>query len=430
MSPSVRFIGFAIPTVPADMVDVGNPNGPGSVAGTYRALASNDSDIAARADIIHAAVDRAFAQIPNNDPSVLNVFVAPEFYWHGTQGPYAFAPGETDPITTIFDALTSRLTADKYPNTLFILGTAISTQVEDLDEVLSNPEIVIRNELVKTIGEAWRHSTGAQKAKVFSLLETFIEFAHANPKLEVRNRALIISTAQAHSIGGNNFTNTAVTTEKYFASNEDFLLWDVTDKSVVTEQTVSYPVLDLSRGDIKESATDVKSIFDVAENTVGVEICLDHSDQRLRKSAFSSPWPSGHNAIALHLIPSCGMQLHPASVAARSGGIAFNCDGQYALSPSDYGTAHAGTVGGVASLHVDYSTDGDTPYQAHTQLSRIVNGPIGGDSAAASSSNATFEVPDTDVTIIPLEETSALSTVFAGGAGALHIYGLTKPLSL
>lgn len=39
----VRFIGYAIPTTPADMVAVGDPNGPGAVAGTYRASADFDA---------------------------------------------------------------------------------------------------------------------------------------------------------------------------------------------------------------------------------------------------------------------------------------------------------------------------------------------------------------------------------------------------
>ena len=50
---------------------------------------------------------------------------------------------------------------------------------------------------------------------------------------------------------------------------------------------------------------------------VGVEICLDHSDHRMRKAVARSPWPQRHDGLDLHLVPSCGMQLHPQSVAAR-----------------------------------------------------------------------------------------------------------------
>ncbi len=96
----------------------------------------------------------------------------------------------------------------------------------------------------------------------------------------------------------------------------------------------AYPILDTSGGDFKFEPRDPYAIFRVAGSdpvTVGVEICLDHSDHRMRKSVDRSPWPARGDGLDLHLIPSCGMQLHRPSVAARAGGWAFNCDGQYAL---------------------------------------------------------------------------------------------------
>lgn len=423
----LRFIGFAIPTVPADIVPVGDPNGPGAVAGTYRALKNFDQDIEARADLLDEAAQAAFAKLPADD-SVLNIFVAPEFYWHGTKGPYAYSEENSDPVRAIMSALEKRFTSEKYPNALFVLGSVITTQVDDLDHVLADPQVQVRNDLVQAFGKSWKGSTGALRAKVFSLMEDFIQFAHANPKLEVRNRALIISTVGTNQVTGQAFDSSSLTTEKYFASNEDFLLWDVTGASVVTEQTVAYPVLDLSGGDLKTTEEDSKAIFDVGGITTGVEICLDHSDQRLRKSTFASPWPSGHNALQLHLIPSCGMQIQPASVATQTGGIAFNCDGQYALGDVTSTKPESGTLSGVASTHVNYSSGGDAPYQAHTQITRVLTGAQGGNSEQVGSHDATFAVPDTDVTVIDLPDSNKVSEVFAGGAGAIHIYGATKPL--
>ena len=98
----VRFIGYAIPMTPSDMVAIGDPNGPGAVAGTYRASADFDTDIRARAAVLKVAVDAASAAIADAPAEgVLNVFVAPEFLWHGTMGPYVFAPGEHDPADAI-----------------------------------------------------------------------------------------------------------------------------------------------------------------------------------------------------------------------------------------------------------------------------------------------------------------------------------------
>lgn len=73
----VRFIGYAIPTTPADMVSVGDPNGTGSVAGTYRAASEFDDDVAGRIAMLKSAVDTARAALPDDDDPVLNIFVAP-----------------------------------------------------------------------------------------------------------------------------------------------------------------------------------------------------------------------------------------------------------------------------------------------------------------------------------------------------------------
>lgn len=81
----VRFIGYAVPTTPADIVPVGDLNGAGNVAGTYRAAPDLEADVYGRAQTLKAAVDTARAALPTGD-GVLNVFLAPEFYWHWADG--------------------------------------------------------------------------------------------------------------------------------------------------------------------------------------------------------------------------------------------------------------------------------------------------------------------------------------------------------
>lgn len=60
---AVRFIGYALPTTPASMVDVGDPNGAGSLAGTYPAHPTTDADIAGRVDVMLNAVRTAQATL-------------------------------------------------------------------------------------------------------------------------------------------------------------------------------------------------------------------------------------------------------------------------------------------------------------------------------------------------------------------------------
>ncbi len=66
---------------------------------------------------------------------------------------------------------------------------------------------------------------------------------------------------------------------------------------------------------------------------LGVEICLDHNDARLRRnlSTFSTREAGG---VHVQIIPSCGMEIKAENVAANDDGFMFNCDGQYAFAPS------------------------------------------------------------------------------------------------
>ncbi|WP_448223027.1 hypothetical protein [Gordonia iterans] len=328
----VRFIGYAVPTTPADIVPVGDPNGAGNVAGTYRAAPDLEADVYGRAQTLKAAVDTARAALPTGD-GVLNVFLAPEFYWHGPMGPYVHGPGDPDRADVILDELQKHFPVDEYPDFLLVLGTAISAEVADLGAVMRQSSTIVSNDVVRALGEGWQQADGPLAVVVFDALVNFIKNCHAYAQVEVRNRAFILGPAEFDGVEAGLGVR-AITTEKYFVSNEDLLLWDVTGKPVITEQMSAYPILDTSGGDFKFEPRDPYAIFRVAGSdpvTVGVEICLDHSDHRMRKSVDRSPWPARGDGLDLHLIPSCGMQLHRPSVAARAGGWAFNCDGQYAL---------------------------------------------------------------------------------------------------
>lgn len=428
----VRLIGFAIPTTPASMVAIGDVNGPGSVAGTYPAFADPVQDNAARLDVMESAVEAAFSKIGSatTNEGVLNIFVAPEFYWHSDIGPYVVKPGDEDPAEQILTALQERFPTAKYPNTVFVFGTVISAEVENLDVIFEDSTVQVRNQVVRALGEGWTNSFGPIQGVLFDMLVNFIKMGHSYPKVQVRNRALIVGSELFNGVTGD-LSAGAITTEKYFASNEDFLLWDVTGKAVLTEQTVAYPPLDLSGGDFKKDPGDPKAIFNVEGGpTVGVEICLDHSDHRLRHSSQRSPWPTATDGIGLHLVPSCGMQLHPESVAAKAGGLAFNCDGQYALEKADADVVGKGSVGEVDCIYVNYKDAGKGEYGSHTQLTRVVTGPVGANSASASSASATFQIPEVDVTVVPVSRTAEVDAVFAGGPGSVHIYGLDAPLDL
>ena len=432
----VRFIGYAIPTTPADMVAIGDPNGSGAVAGTYRASADFDTDIRARAGVLKAAVDAASAAIADApEDGVLNGFVAPEFFWHGTMGPYVFAPGEQDPADAILAVLQELFPPADYPHFLFVFGSVISSKVADLEAVFADSSTKVRNDIVEALGKGWLESSGPLNGVVFDMFVNFVKNGHAYPKVEVRNRALILSGTPVDGVLSPLGVH-ALTSEKSFDSNEDFLLWDVTGKPVITEQMTAYPVLDITGGDFKHDAHDPHANYQVptaaAPVNVAVEVCLDHSDRRIRKNIDRNPWPARADGIDLHLIPSCGMQLHAPSVGARAGGWAFNVDGQYALAPSAQpGIPTREIVSGVESSYTDYISPAGSDYAAHSQLARVRTPAKLGDEKAPGAADATFEpAPEELATVIPIAGSADLGAYFAGGGGAVHIYGLHTPLPI
>jgi len=438
----VRFIGYAVPTTPADMIPVGDPNGTGAIAGTYRAAEDFAADIATRAAALKVAVDTAKAVLPGDEPGVLNVFVAPEFFWHGTMGPYPHKPDEPDPGAEILDLLERTFPAAEYPDFLLVLGTVVSAEVADVDTMLSTTSARARNDIVRTLGESWNAADGPLADVIFDTLVNFVKNCHAYPLMMVRNRALIISTTEVTGVQGE-FTATALTTEKYFDSNEDFLLWDVTGRPVITEQMTAYAMIDISAGDLKRSPRDPYAIFRLPEGEapggdrvrpldIAVEVCLDHAADRIRKSIPHNRWPEPDGGIDLHLLPSCGMQVHHHSVGARGGGWVFNCDGQYALGHgADAGDPQRGILDRVPSAYADYVDPADPVYGAHTQLARVRTSAVGSARNGTDALDATFDpVPDVDVRVIAVEPSDGFAACFAGGPGAVHIYGLETPLPL
>lgn len=436
----IRFIGYAIPTTPAQLVPIGDPNGPGAVAGTYPGSADLATDVAARIAVLKNAVDTAKAQLPaSEDPSgVINLFVAPEFYFHGLSGPYVHTGKADDPVPGIVAQLQAAFPAADYPNWCFVCGSAITAKADKIDTVYAANGTTTRNAVVEALSRQWQAAFGPLKAVIFDMLVNFIKNCHSYPCVEVRNRALVVSNI-ALDTPTQVLDAKAMTTEKYYVSNEDFLLYDVTGRQdVVTEQMTAYPQIDLSDGDLKASAFDKHAVFR-RNNGPGnfpdyvdfaIEICLDHSDVRLRRNIDNEPFPKAGDAIHVQLIPSCGMQIAPASVAADSGGFVFNCDGQYNLDSSN-GTAMANAQNGVSCAYVNYIDPANTVYAAHTQLARVANPAVKGDPNAPGASNATFQTLTTaDIGIFAVAALPILGDYFAGGPGAVHIYGLQNPASL
>ncbi|NQZ08859.1 MAG: hypothetical protein HRT35_17015 [Algicola sp.] len=434
----IRFIGFAIPTTPAQVVGIGDINGAGMVAGTYLGDADTQTDITKRIAIMKHAVDTAKSALPTGETDVVNVFVAPEFYFHGLEGPYVYAEQEDDPIDFMQQSLSTAFNATDYSNWTFICGSVITALVKNIDVVYNSNSATTRNAVVQNLAEQWQASFGPLQDVILDMLVNFIKNCHSYPNCEIRDRSVIVSNIPIRTPQVDDPTN-LMATEKYYVSNEDLLLYDVTGKNIVTEQMSAYPVLDLSGGDAKQSAFDPYAIF--RQNDInpsnpigttvtdyGVEICLDHSDVRLRRNIDNEPSVIG--GIHVQLIPSCGMQIHLPSVATDENGFVFNCDGEYVLNDQNSGQS---VISNVDCLYANYTDSSNSQYQAHSQLARVDVGAVGGDPNAPGSSNATLQTLDAaDITVIPVPDKNGLSIndFYAGGPGQIHIYGLSSGYTL
>lgn len=427
---SVRFVAYAIPT---------GPKAKENAVGTGTYLGNSDSaiDLQARILILKNAVDTAKSQLPESedDQSVLNVFVAPEFFFHGVLGPYIYQDEAHDPLPALLTQLKIVFNSTDYPNWTFVFGTLVSAKVANIENVFNSQSVKARNAIVASYTEQLENASGATYSLLFNSLRDFINTCQDVPNIVVRDRAIIISTVPLDLLS-KDINVTAMTSEKYFLSQEDFLLCNADQTvNVVTEQMVGYKRIDLSNGDIKRTEFDSYAIFRQnygASNfpayvDFAVEICLDHDDGRLRNNLGLEPFPNPHDGIHYQLIPSYGSLIMRENVVADKVGFVFNCDGQTTLDNTT--GPQQGDIYGVQSVYANYSSG---TYAAHSQLARVLTPAAGNDSNRCS---ATFqELSVDDLQVFPVAQPNlpvgTFSDYFAGGVGEIHIFGLAKPYSV
>ena len=87
---SIVFLAWAVPTVPHETGAVGDPNGPGYVAGEYVGLDDPKKDIEQRIHLLATAADQAYemAVDTRQDSTTLHCFMIPEFFFRGKDGAY------------------------------------------------------------------------------------------------------------------------------------------------------------------------------------------------------------------------------------------------------------------------------------------------------------------------------------------------------
>ena len=395
---SVVFSAYVVPTIPLLSGAVGDPDGAGYVAGEYVGLEDPKEDIKARMRLVAAAADQVYdlAIQTRDDPSILHIFMIPEFFFRGKTGAYESSP-QHDLIN--FGAKLAREVADqpKFANWMFVFGTVLhSDMAAAADQKRKKAEA--REDLVRAIVRAYEASPDDETRDfVFGLLTQVTEFAQSHPLAIVRNSCYIYKQQSSEWPKG-------LHVDKRFVSHEDFVISYYSPLSY-SEMNVAYPYVDESSGELKKEATDAKSIFSMDGITFAVEICLDHRRGRLRMAREQNE--ESMVPVDIHLVPSCGMQLQQPSIVARTGGVAFNCDGQYAkrdtkASPDNESSIFTGTQDG----------------KGHTQMS-VVKAETSG-----PKKHATLEHPNVEVITAPLAVPSDIPVdeIEACGAGEVHMY--------
>jgi hypothetical protein len=398
-----------------------------------------EQDLRARIRILQNAVDTAKKALPSNDAQLVNnIFMAPEFYFHGPLGAYVYQSEEDDPAVRALALLAETFNAEEYPNWTFVFGTMTSAKVANIDAVFASPSVQMRKRLVESLALNAQAEFGNARSVTEQILNETIADLRVNPAVEVRDRALIFSNIDLQ-IQGNSETFNKMTSDKYFLSPIDFVLFETNNQNVITEEMVAYPHIDLSDGDVKKSPYDPYAIFrqNYGEDNVpayvdfGLEICLDHDDARLRKTMSSGNQPKVSDLVHIHLIPSSGSAIMQQCVVADHNGFVFNVDGWCAYDESS--TPQQGDVNGVQSLYVSYHTvEGGTQYASHSQLARVNNPAKGSDPNYNSADFQELNVDNVGVLKVPLPtlDCGEFNDYFAGGTGAIHIFGIKQAYSL
>ncbi|NEZ59639.1 hypothetical protein D0962_07765 [Leptolyngbyaceae cyanobacterium CCMR0082] len=224
-------------------------------------------------------LDRVIAQIKSDpkvkDKNTTKILMIPEFFWRGQKGYY--------PI----DKITLKVgnTNQTYPEYLVKM-----LQSSMLNNHLENWVVIFG-----TAVYGWKAEKNTTYVYNCSLIQ---EGSFDDPSKAYKSAHLV---------------------QKEFKSDIDFVEW----KKNPYEHLQAMKSSSLE-SELNSKGYDGNSIFQLHSIPikVGVEICLDHLAERLKKAVKNS-----NHGIKVQLIPSAGMTIKKNSIVVEDGGYVFNCDG-------------------------------------------------------------------------------------------------------
>lgn len=342
----IQCMGMCLCTTPSGLTSIEGMSDDGYYAG----LNDVAKDVSGRLDMLEQAISRA-AEDADPTATTLKVFVVPEFYFRGSKGAYFVAGGVSHNFYEHFlHAKLSKL-AEAHTNWLFVLGSLLTSgsQVEPSREPTKS--LYSTGDNLLDVYYKLYPKAKADGANGQSRLRSMLRYLDGKDEDALRDMtdedlayqdvlkhtlddcdrlAGITVTNDCYIVGHDGARLHTLRVLKEFKSKEDFVLNSKgkDGKANGYLQTITkYKPLPSVRDEIKQDSLDDYSIFCFGNVWIGVDICLDHSRQRLFKHLQKHP----DNYVDLQIIPSCGMQVKANAVIARTGCHVFNCDGEYTL---------------------------------------------------------------------------------------------------
>ncbi len=471
----IEYAAWSLYTGPSSLSPViDDPNCPW-VVGKWAGVNGDTTRQQIKADIDQriSLVIEAFQKVLLSYKTNVRNFVLPEFFFHCKEGPYPNIKVDSQyyPLEYIQSCLKEKFQAiipedNNYYN--IVIGSILTSNLDNYAEFL-NSELVeqrlnnLNNVLPSGLmapnkpGHAvWRRSASFLSQKTLSddlsALNDFMRECRENPLCTVRNRGIYFHYNRTLMLEMEAFVY-----EKQCESTVDLTMgvFNGQDKietgGMITEWMANYPSYSIIQGDKQTNKYSTNSRFTpgfLGERDVGIEICLDHRLQRLRRTVGMTK-VNGADAdnfpLFKQIIPSGGMQILDYSVTADKGCAIFNADGcdkvyrkygnESTMILNGEGGKFKGITCGVYNQTIQskwVGRDGNT-YYSHSQLAFTTkdsamtgfDNALGLNNAKALTYDGTEDNPSnihTDAfhpTTIALQRDTDL---FAASTGEIHFY--------
>jgi hypothetical protein len=473
--PEDTFAAWSMYTGPANVA--GLWDGSSWMVGTWNGVQGGGSasavkeDIDLRIEMVVKAFRLLRYQLTNRQRVTgRHYFVIPEFFFHSSQGPYPYIKiaGEYPfeyirrELQSMFERMGRQGELHEGEFWIIAIGSILTCSEPDICGLLGTKRVTDRlnalNVAIAALGVRAAFPRGGRFIRAFSYfkravpqtpqqndVDRLMDEYRSNPLCIVRNRGALfsISSRRVEHFGY----------EKQYESTVDLTMGEFVDNKLeasgmVTQWIASYPPVSIIGGDTHSSDAPWAARIRVhspsgAPVEVGVEICLDHRQKRLRRTVgmtAANGADADNRPLDVQLVPSGGMQVLDQSIAAGRCGAIFNCDGwDPILTSYDEGGQVVNDfvfkqmLCGVYVLSAQtLSSSATMEYASHSQLCFRYGGEISGYDNAAGSANAngltygpTGNNPALDSylppTIVPILDPDP-TPLFAAAFGELHIY--------